>query len=188
MVWPKRIVIAIALLTLYGSHLCYFLAPNITLGLLVVSLVLLIPLLIFVVEALYGRQWRVVTILAVVWCLVGLPFFVRSVPNWISHQGFRVLTWLSHDYRSRCRLTDFVENSVKQTAGFCEGFDRGEYFDFVVYDTTGEFLLPVAQRTPEWKRVMSVATEKSLVSKEHRADHLFGNYYRIFVEPDDLSS
>jgi hypothetical protein len=157
-------------------------------GLFLVSLVFLIPLLIFSGEAMYGRHWKLVAIFAIIWCLVGLPFLTSSVPYWLSSQGFRFLTLLDRDYRSRCRLTDFVENNVTQTAGFCEGFDRGDNLDFVVYDTTGEFLLPVSQRSPEWKQVMSVATEKSLVSKENRASRLFGNYYRIFVEFDDLSN
>jgi hypothetical protein len=188
MVWPKRIVIAIVLLGLYGSFFSYYLAPRITFWLLLVGLVFAIPVVIFTVEALYERQWRLIAIFAIIWCLVALPFIPSLVPYWSESQGFRVLTWLNHDYRSRCRLTDFIENGVKQTAGFCESFDRGDYLDFVVYDTTGEFLLPAAQRTPEWKQVMSAATEKSLVSKEHRAARLFGNYYFIFVNFDDLSS
>jgi hypothetical protein len=188
MVWPKRIVVAIVLLALYGSFFCYFLAPTTAFWLFLLSLVLLMPLSIFLLEALYERRWQLVAVLVFICCLVALPFFPTDVPYWFESQGFRVLTWLSHDYRSGCRLTDFVENGVKQTAGFCEGFDRVDHLDFVVYDTTGEFLFPVVQRTPEWKQVMSAATEKSLVSKEHRASRLFGNYYVIFVNFEDLSS
>ena len=86
----------------------------------------------------------------------------------------------------RCQLTEFIENGVKQTAGRCDGFDRGLYFEHIIYDTTGEFMLPTSQRTPEWNRVMAGATVKAVLSKERPAYHLFGNYYCVIVDILDL--
>jgi hypothetical protein len=115
-------------------------------------------------------------------------FFVKPVApqEWLRVLGFYVRTRLVDDYLSRCRLTEFTENGFKQTAGSCEGFDRGLFFEDIVYDTTGEFMRPVSQRTPEWEHVMSGATVKEVLSKERRAYRLFGNYYCVEIDLLDL--
>lgn len=182
MTWPKGIVIVLCLLGAYAPFYFYFLVPSAMVWLTLTGVVFLIPLIIFSLEALFRLRWKLISVFAVVWLLLCVPFITSEGPQeWLRVLGFYVKTRLVHDYRSRCRLTDFDENGVKQTAGFCEGFDRGEYFDFVVYDTTGEFMLPVSQRTSNWKQVMSAATVKAVVSKEHCAYHLFGNYYAVYV-------
>ncbi len=85
-----------------------------------------------------------------------------------------------------CRLTEFVENGIKQTVGYCRGFDHGTHIIEVVYDTTGEFILPVSQRTPEWKRAMSEVLSPPVVSEEGRARRMFGNYYSVFMYLNDF--
>jgi len=189
MTWPKRIAILLTLLGVYGIFFSYFLLPSAMVWCGLTSIVFLFPLTVFSLEALFTLRWRLISVFSVVWLLLSLPFIVGEGPHeWLRVLGFYVKTRLANDYLSRCRLTDFVENGVKQTAGFCQGFDRGDYFDFVVYDTTGEFVLPVSRRTPEWKQVMSVATVKAVVSKENRAYHLFGDFYAVYVDIFELEN
>ena len=68
-------------------------------------------------------------------------------------------------------MTEFVENQLKQTFGVCEAFDRGQIFDYVVYDTTGKSTLPISQRTPEWVQVVSQGVVKTMVSEELPLPH-----------------
>jgi hypothetical protein len=57
-----------------------------------------------------------------------------------------------------------------------------------VYDTTGEFVLPVSQRSPEWKQAMSEATDthEEIESRENGAYHLYGKFYAVFVSFYDM--
>lgn len=183
--WPKWIVITVALFGVIGSHFLEYLLPSVVFWLFLTGLIALLPLLVFSLEALFKRRWRSVAIFAMVWLLVSLPLSSRATVVWLRAQSFHLLTLLDRDYLSKCKLSDFVEGGVKQTVGFCEGFDRGDHFDFVVYDTAGEVVWPAAQRTPEWKRTMLAATEKAVVSEDGRADPLFGNYYSVVIWPTD---
>jgi hypothetical protein len=183
--WPKWIVIGVALFGVFGSHFLEYLLPSVVFWLFLAGLIALLPLLIFSLEALFKRRWRSVAIFAIVGMLACLPLSSRATVIWLRGQGFHFLTLLDGDYLAKCKLSDFVEGGIKQTVGFCEGFDRGDHFDFVVYDTAGEVVLPVPQRTPEWKRTMLAATEKAVVSEDGRADRLFGNYYSVVIWPTD---
>lgn len=146
------------------------------------DLLFLIPLACLSIEALFYRNKKLSIVFALTWLLLVLPFVgVPETREWLRTLGFYARTRLVSDYLAQCRLSDFVENGVKQTAGFCEGFDRGDYFDYVVYDTTGEFIMPASKRTPEWKKVLSVATEEATLERDRTAYHLFGNYYAVVV-------
>ena len=123
------------------------------------------------------------SIFATVWVLLSLPFIGPSEPlRSVILAGFYIRTLLVDDYRSGCHVTEFIEKGVKQRAGYCEGFDYGQSFEDIIYDTTGEFTRPVSQRTPEWMRAMSGATYKGAVSEEGIAYHLFGNYYCVHTD------
>jgi hypothetical protein len=188
MTWPKRIVIIALLLCSYGDIFFSYLYPPVVLWLLLATAVLLFPLLVFSLEALIGLRWRLLAFLAVLWLLVVLPFTnVDPQPrDWVRNLGFFVKTMLVDDYLSGCHLTEFTENGVKQTIGVCDVFDRGQIFDHVVYDTTGELMLPISQRTPEWVQAMSHAVARAVVSEEHPAFSLFGHYYAVPVTILDL--
>jgi hypothetical protein len=183
MTWPKWVVIGLVLFGTYGFDFFYFILPSDFLWLTLAGFVFWIPLFVFSVGALFRLRWKLISTFAIVWVLLLSPlvFDVWALRYWLRGQGFRVSTLLTREYPSRCRLTEFVENGVKQTAGFCRGFDRGDFFDYIVYDTTGEFIMPVSQRSPEWKREMAKATEEPVVLRENAAFHLFGNYYAVYV-------
>lgn len=187
--WPKRITIIITLLGAYAPFFFFFLIPSELLffGLLAIGAVFAVPLAVFCLQALFRLRWKLVSIFAVVWVLLSLPFIGPSEPlRSMILAGFYIRTLLVDDYRSGCHATEFIENGVTQRIGACEGFDRGEFFEDIVYDTTGEFMRPVSQRTPEWMRAMSGATFKEAVSKEGIAYHLFGNYYHVNINAFDL--
>lgn len=187
MTWPKSIVIIVVLFGLYGVDFLYFLLPDAALfSLAMIGLVFWIPLFFHSLEALFKLRWKLISIFAIVWLLLSLRFLgVWAPTGWLHGQGFRVHILMAKDYPSGCKLTEFVEKNGKQMVGFCEGFDRGNYFDFIVYDTTGEFVLPLAQRSPEWKRAMSKATEEGIELKQN-AYHLFGNFYAVSMEVSEL--
>jgi hypothetical protein len=179
MTWPKWVVIVVALSGLYGSEFLYFLLPSVFGWLALVGDWFIILLFFYSIGALFKRRWKWIAIFAVVWVLLYFHELGVDAPHeWFNRQGFHIHTLLAPDYLSKCQLTKFVENGVEQTGGFCERFDRGVIYDYIMYDTTGEFVLPMSERTPEWKRAMS-AFPAPLVEREFGAFHLFGNFYRV---------
>jgi hypothetical protein len=115
-------------------------------------------------------------------------FYVWAPRYWLRGQGFHLSALLTKEYFSTCKLTEFVENGTKQSLGPCgrEDGDRGNSFDYVVYDTTGNSALPVSQRSSEWKRLMARATEDGVELKESPTYHLFGNFYATSVNLDEM--
>jgi hypothetical protein len=76
---------------------------------------------------------------------------------------------------------------VKQLLGRCEIFANEVAALDVFYDTTGEFILPVSQRTPEWKAAMwHFSPHAVLLEKEGRARPLFGNFYEINISSTEF--
>jgi len=188
MTWPKWVVIVVVLLGLYGANFLYFLLPSAFLWLTLAGLVFWIPLFLFSLDALFRRRWKLISIFTIVWVLLSPLFLGVWAPRyWLRGQGFHVSVLLTNDYLSGCKLSDFVENGTKQTVGLCGGGgDRGGYFDYVVYDTTGDSTLPVSERSPEWKRLMAKATEEGVESRENPTYHLFGNFYTTSVSIYEL--
>jgi hypothetical protein len=181
MTWPKRVVIIVLLICFYSPAFFSFLYPSVGFWPLLVAALLLFPLLGFSVEALVRLRWKQLAVFAIVWLLIVLPFTnVGPQPrDWVRTLGFFVNTRLAGDYLSACRLTEFTEKEIKQTIGVCEVFYREQFYDFVVYDTTGELMLPVAQRTSEWTQAVLKGVNVAVVSKERPASRLFGRYYDV---------
>jgi hypothetical protein len=177
----------VPLLGVYGVMFCYFLTPDALVWMFLACLLFLIPLACLFIEAIFYRNKKLSVVFALTWLLLVLPFAgVPEMNEWLRPLGFYAKTLMVSDYLSRCQLSHFVENGVKQMAGFCEGFDRGDYFDMIVYDTTGEFVMPASKRTPEWKKVMSATTDEATVERDQTAYHLFGNYYAVFIDIFDM--
>ena len=86
-------------------------------------------------------------------------------------------------------MTEFVEDSVKQTVGTCESFGAGYDYTayFVFYDTTGEIALPLSRRTPEWNDAMwHHPPKRALRDSADRAAHLFGSFYRVTIYAEEF--
>ncbi len=182
-------MIVVALLGLYGGNFLYFLLPDTFSWLVLAGLVFWIPLSIISLDALFRRRWKLILIFAIVWVLLSPQFIGVWEPRyWLRGQGFHLRTLLTKEYLSGCKLTEFVENGTKQAIGPCPGGngDRGDYFDYIVYDTTGNSALPVSARSSEWKRLMAKATERGVESREHPTYHLFGNFYATSVSIYEL--
>jgi hypothetical protein len=188
MKWFRRISIAVPLLGVYGGYFCYFFAPSVLIWLFIAAFLFLIPLACHSIQALWYRNWRLSSVFALTWLLLIVPLTDLQVPReWLKILGFYAKTRLVSDYPSKCRLSDFVENGVTQTAGVCEEINREDYFEYVIYDTTGEFVLPAAERKPEWKRMMSVKIKDAPVDNDRTAYHLFGHYYAVVLSLADLT-
>lgn len=180
-------MIIIVLMGLYGDDFLYFLLPGTFSWLMLAGLVCWMPLFVFSLDALFRRRWKLLSIFTVVWVLLSPLYLGVWAPRyWLRGQGFHLSTVLAKGYLSGCKLTEFVENGTKQTIGFCGGEDQGNYFDYIVYDTSGESVLPVSQRSPEWKRLMAKATEEGVESREKPTYHLFGNFYATSVSIYEL--
>ncbi len=181
MTWPKCVVIFIALFGLYGAEFLYFLLPNADLWLVMAGLVCWIPLFVFSLVALFRRRWKLVSIFR----RVGVAFPCRSrrlgTAPLAKGPRLHLGTLLNKEFLPKCRLWEFVENGTTQAVGYCGGHDRGNFFDYIVYDTTNEFTLPVSQRSSEWKRLIGKASEQGVESREQPTYHLFGNFYATSV-------
>jgi len=166
----------------------YFLLPGAFLWLTLAGIVFWIPLFVFSVGALFRLRWKVISIFAIVLVLLLAPLLldVWAPRYWLRGQGFRVSMLLTREYPFGCKLTEFVENGVKQTVGFCRVLGRGEIFDYIVYDTTGALFLPASQRSAEWKRLVAMATKKEVASSENSAYLLYGNFYAVTLSIYDL--
>jgi hypothetical protein len=72
---------------------------------------------------------------------------------------------------------------TEQSVGVFESFGvAGEDYEIVIYDSTGEFILPASQRTPEWTEAMRhFGPSETLTKSEGRAVHLYGNFYDIVL-------
>jgi hypothetical protein len=126
------------------------------------------------------RRWIAVAIFAAawIWLFYGPSYGPGESFYWLLQQGFRFHASPIKNYLSRCKLVDFVENGAKQTVDFCESTGMTSPLDYrVYYGTTGEFSLPLSQRTPEWKQAMSQLARDEIL--ERRAWLLFGNLYRV---------
>ena len=153
----NRVAITFTLLAWYGGAFLEFLLPATWQWLTAVSLAVpmslfviialsvtiafSIPLLLIFLIALFKLRWKSIGLFGTTWALLIIAWLGNWEPSyWVTGQGFRIHTLLVGDYLSKCHLTDFIENGIKQTVGLCEGFDRGNYIDLIVHDTTGEFV------------------------------------------------
>ena len=140
----------------------------------------------------FWRRWKEVAIFLAIGAVVLLPYYrlsgVLIAPaRWLSAIAFRIHSSPIEQYLARCELVQFSENGSEQSVGECERFGVGnEDAVTVLYDTTGELILPVSQRTPEWTAAMRYFKPADTLAKsEGRAFHLFGNFYNMLILSSD---
>jgi hypothetical protein len=177
-----------------ASPLLSFSHPILTYDLIWVYLACLLVLSILFLRALlrFWSRWKEVTIFLVIWAIVLLPYYrlsyVLDAPvAWLSTIAFRIHSSPIEQYLARCDWVRFSENGTEQSVGECERFGVGnEDAVAVVYDSTGEIMLPVSQRTPEWTAaMMHFESADTLTKSEGRAAHLSGNFYNFFLSGSD---
>ena len=72
--------------------------------------------------------------------------------------------------------------------GRCEYYaTNGGGAHAVFYDTSGEFVMPVSQRSPEWTAAMSNFSPRAvLLEKEGRAERILGDFYEVEIFPNEF--
>ena len=147
----------------------------------------LLTVFVFALLALIRKRWNALAIffLALVVILLGC---VTQPGHWLRATGFRIYASPIEQYLSGCRLSAFVEDGKEQQVGECEGIPTSEItWAYVIYDTTGQILLPRAQRTREWKSaVLMLSSPDVYIETEGRALHLYGDFYVISIRIDEL--
>jgi 4-amino-4-deoxy-L-arabinose transferase-like glycosyltransferase len=160
-------------------------APDRLLGLYFICLFVLFLLFL---GSLFRRQLNEILIFIAVWAVVLFPFYGSEAPFlWLRAEAFRIHTSPLEQYLSQCKLIEFVENGARQVLGRCDNLATGgeAVFD-VFYDSTGEFVLPVSQRSSEWKAAMShFSPHEVLINAEGRAHKLSEKFYGITIFPGE---
>ncbi|HEY3792972.1 MAG TPA: hypothetical protein VGM09_14150 [Bradyrhizobium sp.] len=147
----------------------------------------LIALFFLFLGVAYRLWWKELAILLAIWAVVLMPWYVARLGidmplAWLRVIGFRVHASPIEEYLSRCNLVRFSENGREQSVGECETIpgQTDEQYVTVFYDSTGEFILPLSQRTPEWTAAMRhFEPADTLTKSEGRASPLYGNFYGI---------
>lgn len=181
----KYVLLVAVLIVWIAAPLLSFSFPILSDRLAWAYLACLVALFFLFLRALLRRRWKELAILCAIFGVVLLPYYNSELSfRWLYVHAFRVHVAPVEDYLTRCKLLPFVENGVGQKLGRCESFDAGG--DTVVqafYDTTGEFVLPASQRTPEWKLAMShFSPHAVLLEKDNRAQCLFWKFLRHYYQ------
>jgi hypothetical protein len=133
--------------------------------------------------ALIGRRWNTLAIFCVAFAVILLP----QPGHWLRATGFRIHASPIEEYLAQCRLVTFEEDGKKQQVGECQHIPTTEItWDIVIYDTTGQFFLPLAQRTNEWTNAMGMLSSPDVFTKPGRGSHIVGDFYVIGVRIDEL--
>jgi len=122
--------------------------------------------------ALIRRQWRAFAIFCVPIVIVFLP----GASGRLQATGFRIYASPLEQYLSRCRPVEFFEDGKKRQVGECEGIPTsGITWDYVIYDTAGQLVLPRTRRTPEWKSAVGMLSSPDVYpTTEGCASHIVG--------------
>jgi hypothetical protein len=118
-------------------------------------------------------------IFSCLWVLIIFPWFTPPA-GWLFAAAFLVHASPLEHYLSKCNLVRFTEGGSEQSVGLCETFwEDASIKRIVIYDTTGELVLPVSQ-TPEWiGAVRRSGPSKSPTVFRGKAAHLYGNFYHV---------
>ena len=179
----KYLLIGVSLVSWVANQLLRF-VPDYSQWAFYVDAAFAIAVIICGLVALIRRQWSTFAILCVPLVIFSLP----GVGGRLQATGFSIYASPLEQYLSRCRLVEFLEDGKKQQVGECEGIPTsGISWDYVIYDTAGQLVLPRAQRTREWKRAVGMLSSPDVYTKtEGRASHIVGDFYRIGVRLDEL--
>jgi hypothetical protein len=170
--------------------LLVYVTPSTTTVVLNISKLYLLMLAGCSVVALVRKRWRPFAI----YCLplLAVAFFWGSDgPAFMAALGFRARIYPAVQYAESCGRIQYVENGQEQEVGLCEiiTLTRLDFVGYVVYDTAGQLLYPVARRTQAWKDAMRsvIPNGRILADFELTAQHLFGPYYIIDFRSEDAA-
>ena len=179
-----RNILVAAMLVSWVTHQLLMYVPSFSGWSFLVCAGCILTLFVGALLALIGRKWNTLAIFFISFVVILLP----QPGQWLRATGFRIHASPIEEYLAQCRLVTFEEDGKKQQVGECQDISTSEItWDIVIYDTTGQFILPPAQRTQGWKGAMGMLSSPDVyIESEGRASHIFGDFYVIGVRIDEL--
>jgi hypothetical protein len=177
-----------------ATPLLLFSHPTFTYKLIWIYLACLLALFVLFLGALFRfwSRWKEIAVFLAIGAVVLLPYYrlaylLEPPAAALRTIAFRVHSSPVEEYLARCNLVQFNENGSEQSVGVCELFGVGnEDAVAIFYDSTGEFILPISQRTAKWTAATSHIRPTDMLTKtEERAFHLYGNFYYIYLSSYD---
>jgi hypothetical protein len=179
-----RNLLVVTMLVSWVTHQLFMYVPGFSDWSGLVCAGCILTLFVCALLALIGRKWNTLAIFCVAFAVI----LLHQPGHWLRATGFRIHASPIEEYLAQCRLVSFEEDGKKQQVGECQGIPTSDItWDTVVYDTTGQLVLPLAQRTEGWKSAMGMLSSPDVyIESERRASHIFGNFYVISVRIDEL--
>jgi hypothetical protein len=182
----KYILALFVAVSWFASGFLTYLATTVAAWIPWISLACWIPLFFVFLNVLFRRRWKAVAIVSTALALAifffAKPESVERFRFWLLVQGFRIHVAPAGRYLSRCELIAFEEDGIKQQLGECETISLSIYDRYTVfYDTTGQFVLPPAQRTQGWKDAMYNFSPHCYLIETAVAKHLFEKFYSVVI-------
>jgi hypothetical protein len=184
----KYLLVAVTLASWVAGQLLEY-VPHLSEWSFFVTAGCFVAVLVCALSALIRRKWNAFATFSITLLAMCLPGFGLTQPSdWLQATGFRIYASPIEEYLSRCRLVTFVEDGAEQKVGECESIATSSItWIIVIYDTTGQFVLPVARRTQGWKSAMGMlSSPKVFAESEGRGSHIFGNFYSIVIRLDEM--
>jgi hypothetical protein len=143
-----------------------------------------LAVIVCALSALFRRKWSALAVFVFPLAVLFLP---AQPSQWLLATGFSIYASPIEEYLSRCRMITFVEDGEGQQVGECQGLaTSGITWNVVIYDTTGQFMLPLARRTQAWKDAMGMlSSPKVFAESEGRGSHIVGQFYSIVIRIDE---
>jgi hypothetical protein len=142
-------------------------------------------LFLLALVALIRLRWREFASFSLPLIVVLLPMCgVKKLSEWLQATGFRIYASPVESYLSRCKLYDFLDDDgAGRQVGECYAFpDILESHRGVIYDTTGQLLLPAECRTKSWRSAMdSHLFGGAFVARANGASRIFGDFYSVEI-------
>jgi hypothetical protein len=178
---------AITLLAWFGGRILKFIWPETSDWLTVIgALGTIIAMLWLIICAFLPKPRSAPILLATLMIIQAARMIEAQSVGGLVGLGFRIHASPIEQYLAKCQMFEFDELDAKHAIGSCEyrtypegGLPPGQALPTVMYDPTGNFLKPEAQRSPEWKRAFNEAKEYGGAMKFRGTDRLFGDFYLV---------
>jgi hypothetical protein len=182
----KYLLVVIALVSWVAVQSLCFISRYADWPLLYISGSCWLALVVFALWAVLGRRWRELAVFLSTAIIIALPGLgVPQLADWIQQAGFRLYASPLESYLSGCKLFDFIDDDgSKQQVGQCRSIPQAFNSRLtVIYDTTGQFALPVERRTRAWKWTVSwhLSPGAFFADRNHDDAHIFGNFYSVLT-------
>jgi hypothetical protein len=144
--------------------------------------------LLSVILMLFRLRWRDAICCALPLALAVLSHLYGTGPaRLLQVAGFLIHAAPMESYLSRCRLIAFQEGDQQQQLGRCESISKwGDFNVTIIYDTTGEFLMPIQRRTRQWNSaIRDLPAGNFLTKPQGSSRHIYGNFYSVVLRAQD---